>query len=213
MRTVYDTAVTSLDGRLRTLLLAALLLPALARAEAPTGEAPSTPAAPSPAPAQPPAPPAAAPDAIAFEGPGLEVRAGLGYYEAANASLAWRITERNEVGVLAGSNFGIPKSAVNTLGLDWRYIERKLAGFESAFLVRALYWTARDDLYHWRLFSVQAGGSFSWPIAKATSLILDATLVRTFVVESDRQQDQAFGNPQKWNVSACLSVSRRVATW
>lgn len=197
-------------ARTTWLLLAAFLLTRPAHAEETAkGDSPETPAPAAPAASA----PASAPEPIAFVGPGLEVRGGLGYYEAVNAQLAWRISERNEVGVLAGSNFGIPKAAVNTLGLDWRYIERKLAGFESAFLVRALYWTSRDDLYHWRLFSVQAGGSFSWPIAKATSLILDATLVRTYVIESDRQQDQAFGNPQKWNVSACLSVSHRVATW
>jgi hypothetical protein len=117
------------------------------------------------------------------------------------------------VGVLAGSNFGVPQTAVDTLGLDWRYIERKLAGFESAFLVRALYWTAVDDLYRWKLLSAQVGGAFSRPVAPGTSVALEATIVRTFVLESDRKQDQAFGNPQEWNLSVCLSVTHRVASW
>jgi hypothetical protein len=189
--------VTLLERSARWLVLAATLLPAPALAEDPT---PAT-------------PPPAAPEALAFEGPGLELRAGLGFYEAANVGVTWRISERHAVGLLAGSNFGVPQTAVNTLGLDWRYIERKLAGFESAFLVRALTWTAVDDLYRWKLLSAQLGGSFSRPIGPRTSIALDATLVRTFVLESDRKQDQAFGNPQEWNLSACLSISHRVAGW
>jgi hypothetical protein len=141
------------------------------------------------------------------------VRAGLGYYEAAHVGVTWRISERHAVGAFAGTNFGLPTTAVGTLGLDWSYLVRTLAGFESAFLVRGLYWTAVDELYRWKLLSAQVGGAFSRHIAPRTSLALDATAVRTFVVESDRKQDQAFGNPQKWNLSVCLSVTYRVASW
>jgi hypothetical protein len=199
--------VTHLDGRLHGLLLLALLLPALAVAEAVPAEGATSTATPPPAAA--PCPPQNPPPT-----PGLDLVLGAGYFEALHVGAAWHVNPHHTVGLFAGTNFGVPPSNVNTLGLDWRYrLDRDLGGLAPALLVRALYWTQKDELYRWSLLSAELGGSLTRQVAPGTSVTLDAAAVRTFVMESDRLQDSSFGSPAKWNATVCLSISHRLASW
>ena len=176
--------------------------------------------------AEPPAAPgvSAAPDATPPGGvatppptPGpasLEVRAGAGFYESVHAGLTFRTGGRHAFGAFVGSNFGLPESNVNTLGLDWRYgLDRPWFGFDAALLARLVAWTSRDDLYAWTLLSAVAGATLSREVGPGLTVALDAGLVRTFTLESDRHQDTTFGSPTPWNVTACVSISQRLAAW
>lgn len=157
--------------------------------------------------AETPAAPAAAPAS-------LEVRAGAGLYESVHAGLAYRTGGRHAFGLFAGSNFGLPESNVNVLGLDWRYgLDGQRFGFDAALLARLLYWTSRDDLYAWTLLSAVAGATVSREVGAGLTVAFDAGLVRTFTLVSDRHQDTTFGSPTPWNVTACASVSQRLGAW
>jgi hypothetical protein len=203
--------VTFPDGRLLRLLLA-LLLPTLALAEPPPATANPADAPAATATATP--PPAPCPPQNPPPTPGLDVILGAGYFEALHAGAAWHVNPNHTLGLFAGTNFGVPPANVNTLGLDWRYrLDRDLGGLAPALLVRTLYWTQQDDLYHWTLLSAEVGGSLTRELAPGTSLTLDVAAVRTFVIESDRQQDSSFGSPAKWNATVCLSISRRLSSW
>jgi hypothetical protein len=203
-----------------------------ARADEAPGAPPAAPA-PGPVQAEPPVPPspgpvqaeqAAAPAAAPTqaEPPAappprpatLSVLGGAGLYESLHAGLEYHTSGHNGFELFIGSNFGIPEAAVNTLGASWRHdLSWKGLGLDPAILVRAITWTSRDDLYHWKLLSLVLGGSLSKEIAPGTTIRFDAGAVYTHAIESDRQQDQSFGSPTKWNATLCISISHVLKAW
>jgi hypothetical protein len=155
-----------------------------------------------------------APALARAEGYAADATFGWGYYELLHLGAAVHLGERSTVGALLGSNLGTNDKTNWSAGLNYAHDVGPLLGdVQLAWKIEALYWTQADHDYDWRLLSLLLGVTAERPITSELSIGLDLMGVFTYTLVSDRKQNVTFSDPQKWNVSACVELRYRFASW
>jgi hypothetical protein len=157
---------------------------------------------------------ARAEDRPSASGSAADATFGWGYYELLHVGAAIHLGERSTLGVLVGSNLGTNGKTDWTAGFNYAHaVGPPVWETQLGWKVEALFWSQSDADYHWRLLSLLLGVTAVRPITPALSIGLDLSGVFTYTLASDRQQDATFSDPQAWNVSVCVELKYRLASW
>lgn len=204
------------------LILLAWPVAAAAQDPAPAGAAPDVAAPPAAAvagapPAAPPAaevaagtPPAAAPSGAATARKPFSLQVGWGYYEVLHAGATWHVTERAALELFGGAGF-VRGDETGAVGLGFRHaIGKPIKGTPWGWDLKALFWTASDSDYDWKMFTLIAGVYAVRELDSRLSVKLDAGVALTGALESDRKQNEDFASPRRWNGSVCLELVYRL---
>jgi hypothetical protein len=132
-------------------------------------------------------------------GPGVFI--GIDNYQLAHVGFQYQISRISSFELFLGTNFHINKNKEWSTGLSFNqlYIKPIVGKLNPGYSIGTVYWVHEDELYRFENISFPLKVLLSYPLSNQLTIRGEAGAIYTYVITSDRKQNEEAGFPNRAN--------------